>query len=145
MKHKFSNFHLIFKMHICMKMKWNQIFNASIFDALAIIMSNFHWNITFPLCSTPRQIAQGSRLKSQIVTQFLVLPPLNPTSIQTTSLNARNEALSHDHSNSIIHFLCSARSMSMNILTSFHFLTYRQKWSHKCLIKEMSYHFTSLS
>ena len=47
MRHKFSNFHLIFKMQIGLKMKWNKIFNPSIFDALAIIMSDFHWNITF--------------------------------------------------------------------------------------------------
>ena len=72
MRHKFSNFHLIFKMQIGMKMKWNKIFNPSIFDALAIIMSNFHWNINFPLRSTPCQISQGSRLKSHIVTQYLV-------------------------------------------------------------------------
>ena len=41
MKHKFSNFHMIFKMQI------GRIFNPSIFNALAIIISNFDWNITF--------------------------------------------------------------------------------------------------
>ena len=30
-------------MQIGMKMNWNKIFNPSIFDALAIIMSNFLW------------------------------------------------------------------------------------------------------
>ena len=48
MRHKFSNFHLTFKMQNGMKMKGNKIFNPLIFDALAIIMPNFHWNITFP-------------------------------------------------------------------------------------------------
>ena len=72
MRHKFSNFHLIIKLQIGMKMKRNKIFNPSIFDAFAIIISKFLWNITFPYGSTPRQIAQGSRLKSHIVTQYLV-------------------------------------------------------------------------
>ena len=44
MRHKFSNFHLIFKMQNGMKMKVNKIFNPLIFNALAIIMPNFHWN-----------------------------------------------------------------------------------------------------
>ena len=71
MRHKFSNFHLIFKLPIGMKMKLNKISIPSIFDALVIIMSNFHWNITFPLRSPPRQIAQGSSL-THIVIQYLV-------------------------------------------------------------------------
>ena len=48
MRHKFSNFHFIFKLSIGMTMKLNKISIPSIFHALAIIMSNFHWNITFP-------------------------------------------------------------------------------------------------
>ena len=48
MRHKFSNFYLIFKMQIGMTMKCNKILNPSIVDALAIIMSNFLLNITFP-------------------------------------------------------------------------------------------------
>ena len=39
MRYKFSNFHLIFKLQIGMKMKRNKIFSPSIFDALAIIIS----------------------------------------------------------------------------------------------------------
>ena len=47
MRHKFSNFQFIFKMHIGIKMKRNKIFNPLIFDALAITISNFHRNFPF--------------------------------------------------------------------------------------------------
>ena len=47
MRHKFSNFHSIFKMQIGMKIKRKKIFDPSIFDTSAIIMSYFHCNTTF--------------------------------------------------------------------------------------------------
>ena len=48
MRHKFSNFHLIFKNAIWYDDEVKQTFNPSIFEALAIIMSNLHWNVIFP-------------------------------------------------------------------------------------------------
>ena len=46
MRHKFSNFHLIFKLQFGMKMKRNKTFNPSIFDALAIIISlEYHFSV----------------------------------------------------------------------------------------------------
>ena len=47
-RHKFSNFHLIFINAIWYDDEVKQTFNTSIFEALAIIMSNFHWNVIFP-------------------------------------------------------------------------------------------------
>ena len=41
-RHKLSNFYLFFKMQIGMNMKRNKICNPIKFNALAIIISNFH-------------------------------------------------------------------------------------------------------
>ena len=68
---KFSNIHLLLKMQIDMT-KLNKVYASSICNAIAIMNSKLHLNITIYQRATQRHFVQGSHLKSHVVIQYLI-------------------------------------------------------------------------